>query len=1217
MTAVPGTDTSISMVRVPIIGSDRVLGTIDLEDYERENAFGEAEVRLLTTVAAGMGVALENARLFDETQRLLKETEQRAAELAVINSIQEGMAAKLDFQAIVDIVGDKLREVFHTGDIGIRWSDEQAALVHYLYLYEHGVRIRPGPTPLDPDSAIVKAMQARRPFVLNSPAQAEALGIGVVPGTDRTQSSVFVPIVGSDRVLGMIAIEDCQHESAFGESDVRLLSTVAASMGVALENARLFDETQRLFKESEQRAAELAIINSVQQSLAAELNMQGIYDAVGDKIREIFHQADVGIRIIDPPAGLIHHPYLTMQGKRVTIAPTPLEDTGFGAHVLRTRETLVINDNMTQAMARYGSYLLAGARVQKSEVLVPLIAGDQVRGLIVLADFEREHAFGESDVRLLQTLANSMSVALENARLFDETQRLLKETEQRNAELAIVNSVQKGLAAELDFQAIIDLVGDKIAEIFHTGYIYLALHDRATNLVTMPYYLEHGERFPVEPFPLGVGLTGEVIRTREPLLINENFQARAAALGAKPVGDAATADEGKSYLGVPILKGDEAFGVIGTYAQREHAFGESDVRLLQTLANSMSIALENARLFDETQRRSRETAALAEVGRDISATLDLSAVMDRIARHAKELLHGDNSAIFLPDAGGRTFRAIVAIGGVAEAIKATEIESGIGIIGSLLAAGRAEFINDTGADPRAVQIPGTDRQTNERLMVAPFLAGKAVKGAMAVWRTGGRPFDDTELEFLTGLSLQATVAIENARLFHETTEALERQTATSEVLQVISGSMADPKPVFDKILDSCERLFGTSDLSVCLVDGDMLRIGAYRGGFADEVEHAFPRPLAGTISDMAIRQGSVLHRSSVLSARDLPEYIHEVARRVGDFSVANAPMTWEGRGIGTIDIVCRPPRPFSEAELALLKTFADQAVIAIQNARLFNETKDALERQTATAEVLRVISESPTDVQPVFEAIAERAMTLCNANIGAVARFDGRLVHMAAFHGASTEATRAMRSAFPMKPGRGSILARAILEQAPVQIPDVLDDPDYALKNEARGAGYRANFAVPMLREGQVVGSIGVCREAPGAFRDEQLALLQTFADQAVIAIENVRLFNETKEALEQQTATAEVLQAISSSVEDTAPVFEKILDSCERLFGTEHLGIVVVRDDGLVHPAAIRGLDREVDDPHIANALGQEHHWKGYPRSPHRADQRHRGNGRIQRVGA
>ena len=456
-------------------------------------------------------------------------------------------------------------------------------------------------------------LRTRETLVLNEDmaGHVERYGSRVIPGTTMEKSAVYVPLVAGDQARGVITLLDMEHEHAFGESEVRLLQTLANAMSVALENARLFDETQRLFKESEQRAAELSIINSVQQALAAELNMQGIYDAVGDKIREIFHQADVGIRILDPPAGLIHHPYLTMQGKRATIAPTPLEDAGFGAHVLRTRETLVINDNMTQAMARYGSYMLAGARVQKSEVLVPLIAGDQVRGLIVLADFEREHAYSDSDVRLLQTLAGSMSVAL-----------------------------------------------------------------------------------------------------------------------------------------------------------------------------------ENARLFDETQRRARETAALAEVGRDISSTLEFSTVMDRIARHAKDLLHADNGAIFLPDAGGRTHRAIVAIGDIAEAIKATEVVTGVGIIGSLLQAGRAEYINDVQADTRAIQIPGTERQANERLMVAPLVAGTTVRGAMAVWRMGGPPFNDTELEFLSGLSLQATVAIENARLFHDAREARAQAEAANDAKSSFLATMS-------------------------------------------------------------------------------------------------------------------------------------------------------------------------------------------------------------------------------------------------------------------------------------------------------------------------------------------------------------------------------------------------------------------------------------------
>src|SRR4029450_2948711 len=254
---VPGTDQSFAIVRVPIVASDRVLGTIQLENHERENAFGEGEVRLLTTVAASMGVALENARLFDETQRLFKAEQQRVAELAVINSIQHGMAEKLDFQAIVDLVGDKLRDVFHTGDIGIRWYEHETGLMHYLYQYEHGTRQTVSPRPPVKGGPWSRIAQTRQPLVLNR-AEVLALGVKALPGTDLSQSVAYVPILGSDRVLGLIVLENYEREDAFGEAEVRLLSTVAASMGIALENARLFDETQRLFKESEQRDAELA-----------------------------------------------------------------------------------------------------------------------------------------------------------------------------------------------------------------------------------------------------------------------------------------------------------------------------------------------------------------------------------------------------------------------------------------------------------------------------------------------------------------------------------------------------------------------------------------------------------------------------------------------------------------------------------------------------------------------------------------------------------------------------------------------------------------------------------------------------------------------------------------------------------------------------------------------------------------------------------------------
>ena len=259
------------------------------------------------------------------------------------------------------------------------------------------------------------------------------------------KSFLAVPMIVGNEFHGVISLQNSDHENAFSASDVGLFSTLTSSMSVALENARLFDETQRLLKVTEERNAELAIINSVQAALAAELNIQGIYDAVGDKIREIFHNTDMNIRIHDPQTNLIHFPYMYENGERIIVDSIQPTEKGFASHVLRTRETVVINENLLVEEQKYGSFTLPGTVSEKSVVFVPLVTGDQARGLIDLASMQ-EHAFSDSDVRLLQTLANSMSVALENARLFDETQRLLKITEDRAAELAVISSIQQGLA---------------------------------------------------------------------------------------------------------------------------------------------------------------------------------------------------------------------------------------------------------------------------------------------------------------------------------------------------------------------------------------------------------------------------------------------------------------------------------------------------------------------------------------------------------------------------------------------------------------------------------------------------------------------------------------------------------------------------------------------------------------------------------------------------
>ena len=520
-------------------------------------------------------------------------------------------------------------------------------------------------------------------------------GSFTMPGTQDEKSALFVPLVIGEQARGLINLINLERENAFSESDVRLLQTLANSMSVALENARLFDETQRLFKESEQRAAELAVINSIQQGVAAELDFQAIVDLVGDKLREVFRTGDIGIRWHDPATNLLNYLYQYEHGVRQIVPATLAAPGGAWERLSATRQTLVMH---TQAeAAALGIGVIPGTDDSQSAVFVPILSGDRMLGTIVLEDYERENAFGESEVRLLDTVAASMGVALENARLFNETQRLLKETEQRAAELSIINSVQEGLASKLDMQAIYDLVGDKIREIFDAQVLAIVTHDAATNLLRYRYVIERGQRLHPDPVPFGdKGFTPRVIRTRQPILVNSDMDRHATEVGSSIL----AGEPVKSALFVPLLVGDEARGIISLQnLDRENAFSESDVRLLQTLANSMSVALENARLFDETQRRTRETAALAEVGRDISSTLDLATVMDRIARHAKELLGGDNSAIFLPDADGRSYHAIVAVGEIAPLIQATHIEVGVGIIGSLVQSGQRRVHQRYGRRP--------------------------------------------------------------------------------------------------------------------------------------------------------------------------------------------------------------------------------------------------------------------------------------------------------------------------------------------------------------------------------------------------------------------------------------------------------------------------------------------------------------------------------------
>ncbi len=358
----------------------------------------------------------------------------------------------------------------------------------------------------------------------------------------------------------------------------------------------------------------------------------------------------------------------------------------------------------------------------------------------------------------------------------------------------------------------------------------------------------------------------------------------------------------------------------------------------------------------------------------------------------------------------------------------------------------------------------------------------------------------------------------------ELTESLEQQTATSEILRVISSSPTDLQPVLDAIAENAARVCNARDAVLFRMEGDVLRVAAQYGTISAR----------GADQDLAVNRGWVTGRAVVdrttihvedlahASETEFPQG-RAMQERFGHRTTLATPLLREGVALGALLIRRMEVQPFSDKQIKLLETFADQAVIAIENVRLFKELEaknedlgESLDQQTATGEILRVISSAQTDVQPVFEAIAANALRLCDATFSTIFRYDGSLIHLEALRNVSPEGTAAIRDAFPMPVGRGGASARAILTRSIVHIADVREDPEYALQGLSQAAEFRSILAVPMLHDGKPIGAITVAGPEARPFPDKQIELLKTFADQAVIAIENVRLFSEIQDKTQQ-----------------------------------------------------------------------------------------------------
>jgi GAF domain-containing protein len=575
-------------------------------------------------------------------------------------------------------------------------------------------------------------------------------------------------------------------------------------------------------------------------------------------------------------------------------------------------------------------------------------------------------------------------------------------------------------------------------------------------------------------------------------------------------------------------------------------------------------------LKHERDEALEQQTATADVLKVISrSTGDLKPVFDCILANATRICEAKFGALFLTE--GDTFRAVALHGVPPEYAEARRreptIRPGPGTSLNRAASTRQPVqIADIRAEPGYTNDPQRfailDLAGARTIIAVPMLKEGELVGMINIYRTEVRRFTDKQIGLLTNFAAQAVIGIENTRLLNELrqrtddlSESLEQQTATSEVLQVISSSPGELEPVFNTMLTNavriCEAKFGT----MVRAEEGGYRVVAMHGpppAYAAErrrnpVLHIGPtNPLARIAASKQMLHITDIRLDQAYLDRD-PAFV-VLADDAGARTLLMVPMLKEDRLIGAIAIYRQEVRPFTEKQVDLLMNFAAQAVIAIENTRLLNGLRESLQQQTATSDVLKVISSSLNDLEPVFETIGQHAEKLCDAEISLISMVDGDQIRLVSINGVTEEGVTAVRRQFPMRRNAETVSARTIRSASICHVPDVLEDSLYEPKESARVSGFRGSLGVPMIRDGQVIGAILVARTHPGFFADSQVQLLRTFADQAVVAIENVRLFNETKEALAQQTATANVLKVISRSTFDLQTVLDALTESAARL---------------------------------------------------------------------